>query len=156
MNRFDLILEAADDTARSIRVFLISPVGTDGFTTYIPAELLQLLEVWRRRFLSHHDPISTSVDADVVGARGSQLCHDLQAWLLHPECGCRRSAGLRSNPSCPSGCAAVPLIPHWDWPLPGCPGRAWRPKGQSGGWPAHLPILQPHTNGPSVDLACCC
>lgn len=85
MNRIDLTLEATSDDAMPIRVFLISPIGSDGFITHIPAELLQLLEVWRRRFLSHHDPKSSSVNADVVEARASQLVHAMQTWLLQPE-----------------------------------------------------------------------
>lgn len=85
MNRIDLTLEASDNDSMPIRVFLNSPISSDGFATQIPAELLQLLNVWRRRFLSHHDPHGTSIEAGIVAERSSELCHALQAWLLQPE-----------------------------------------------------------------------
>lgn len=84
MNRIDLTLQATDDS-NTINVFLNGPLGSEVLTTSIPAELLQLLEGWRRRFLSHHDPNVPGVEACFVEARGTQLCDTLQAWLRQPE-----------------------------------------------------------------------
>lgn len=84
MTSIDLTLDATDDGS-PIKVFVISSGGHDALFTSLPDELLQALEVWRRRFLTHHDPSGTAIGADVVEARSSQLCQALQHWLGQPE-----------------------------------------------------------------------
>lgn len=84
MNRIDLTLQATDG-ASPISVFLQSPLGSGVIASSIPAELLQLLEGWRRRFLRHHDTNGPGLEAGFVEAAGTRLCDTLQTWLRQPE-----------------------------------------------------------------------
>ncbi|MFM7676615.1 MAG: CHAT domain-containing protein [Synechococcus sp.] len=64
---------------------LLSPHGSDSFTTTIPPRLLQLQRVWLERFTIHHDPAPPHVEASVVSARGAELGAALREWLQQPD-----------------------------------------------------------------------
>lgn len=85
MSQIDLTLEATNKDDNTIHVFLISPLGSGGFSTHIPADLPQSLRAWHNRFLCYHDPNRPSLKAHIVNEYGIRLGSDLQAWSLQSE-----------------------------------------------------------------------
>ncbi len=81
-SRIDLLIRQDTNGGNGLQVFLSAPGRQDAFLVPIPNQLLTLQQVWRQRFLKHHDPAFTWDDgAAVVRSYSEQLRQGLQQWL---------------------------------------------------------------------------
>lgn len=80
--RIDLLIRQATDGSNQLQVFLAAPGRQDAFVVSTPSQLLALQQVWRQRFLKHHDPAFVWAEgAAVVRSYSEQLRQGLQQWI---------------------------------------------------------------------------
>lgn len=78
----DLLIRQDANGNNDLQVFLSAPGRQDAFVVPIPSQLLTLQQVWRQRFLKHHDPAFAWDDgAAVVRSYSEQLRQGLQQWI---------------------------------------------------------------------------
>ena len=78
----DLLIRQDANGSNDLQVFLSAPGRQDAFVVPIPSQLLTLQQVWRQRFLKHHDPAFAWDDgAAVVRSYSEQLRQGLQQWI---------------------------------------------------------------------------
>jgi CHASE2 domain-containing sensor protein len=83
--RIDLLIRQAADSSSQLQVFLTAPGRQDAFVVPSPSQLLTLQQVWRQRFLKHHDPAFVWAEgAAVVRSYSEQLRQGLQQWIESP------------------------------------------------------------------------
>jgi hypothetical protein len=83
--RIDLLIRQQADPAGLLQVFLVAAGRQEAFVVPRPAELEQLQQVWRTRFLRHHDPaFAWPEGAAVVRSYSEQLLQGLRQWLQQP------------------------------------------------------------------------
>jgi len=78
----DLLIRQDANGGNDLQVFLSAPGRQDAFVVAIPNQLLSLQQVWRQRFLKHHDPAFVWEEgAAVVRSYSEQLRQGLQQWI---------------------------------------------------------------------------
>ena len=78
----DLLIRQDANGSNDLQVFLSALGRQDAFVVPIPSQLLTLQQVWRQRFLKHHDPAFAWDDgAAVVRSYSEQLRQGLQQWI---------------------------------------------------------------------------
>jgi len=83
--RIDLLIRQQADPAGLLQIFLVTAGRQEAFVVPRPAELEQLQQVWRTRFLRHHDPaFGWPEGAAVVRSYSEQLAQGLRHWLQQP------------------------------------------------------------------------
>jgi hypothetical protein len=83
--RIDLLIRQAADGSDNLQVFLAAPGRQEAFVVPTPGQLLTLQQVWRQRFLKHHDPaFAWAEGAAVVRSYSEQLRQGLQQWIESP------------------------------------------------------------------------
>ena len=83
--RIDLLIRQATNSSSQLQVFLTAPGRQDAFVVPAPGQLLTLQQVWRQRFLKHHDPAFVWAEgAAVVRSYSEQLRQGLQQWIESP------------------------------------------------------------------------
>jgi len=83
--RIDLLIRQAGDGSDNLQVFLSSPGRQDAFVVPMPGQLMTLQQVWRQRFLKHHEPAFVwDEGAGVVRSYSEQLRQGLQRWIESP------------------------------------------------------------------------
>jgi hypothetical protein len=84
MSAIDLQLERTGSSG-PITAYLISPGGAQAFSSELPDRLGKAYQLWRDRFLAHHDPARQEPPADVVRTYGLRLDRELADWLQQHE-----------------------------------------------------------------------
>lgn len=83
--RIDLLIRKPADDSGQLQVFLAAPGRQDAFVVQSSSQLLTLQQVWRQRFLKHHDPAFVWAEGGaVVRSYSEQLCQGLQQWIDSP------------------------------------------------------------------------
>jgi len=83
--RIDLLIRQSAERSRSLQVFLAAPGRQEAFVVPYPDALAQLQQLWRTRFLRHHDPaFSWPEGAAVVSSYSEKLRVALEQWLQEP------------------------------------------------------------------------
>jgi hypothetical protein len=81
--RIELLIRQAADGSDQLQVFVAAQGRQDAFVVPAPGQLLTLHQVWRQRFLKHHDPAFVwPAGAAVVRSYSEQLRQGLQRWLV--------------------------------------------------------------------------
>lgn len=133
MSAIDLQLERAGKTG-PITAYLISPSGAQAFSSELPERLGKAYQLWRDRFLAHHDPARCEPPADVVRTYGVRLEKELTDWLQQREWDPLQRAlaqwpGLPLRIRCQGGFSLLERLPWESLPLQ---RPIWRLGGNTG------------------------
>ncbi|NDG74382.1 MAG: CHASE2 domain-containing protein [Synechococcaceae bacterium WB8_1B_136] len=83
--RIDLLIRQQATTPELLQVFVVAAGRQEAFVVPRPEDLERLQQVWRTRFLRHHDPaFAWPEGAAVVRSYSEQLLQGLQHWLQQP------------------------------------------------------------------------
>ncbi len=83
--RLDLLIRQQADAPELLQVFVAAGGRQEAFVLPRPHDLERLQQVWRTRFLRHHDPaFAWPEGAAVVRSYSEQLLQALQEWLQQP------------------------------------------------------------------------
>jgi len=121
MSAIDLQLERTGSSG-PITAYLISPGGAQAFSSELPDRLGKAYQLWRDRFLAHHDPARHEPPADVVRTYGLRLDRELADWLQQREWDPLNRAlaqwpGLPLRIRCQGGPTLLELLPWEGLPL---------------------------------------
>ncbi len=136
MSAIDLQLERASSTG-PITAYLISPGGPQAFSSELPERLGKAYQLWRDRFLAHHDPGRHEPPADVVRTYGLRLEKELTDWLQQREWdplnrALAQQPGLPLRIRCQGGFSLLERLPWESLPLQ---RPIWRLGGDAGPTP---------------------